>query len=159
MNNFSPSPQLLTFLAWWEAPGGVPILIAYPDEGGTPTIGLGHVAGVRLGDTCTAEQAYQWQADEAGHAMTAVCSMVSFQMQQNEADAVCSFAFEEGTNAFLGSSILTNMNRGRFDLASPIFLLWDKVRINGVLTVDPGVLKRRYAEKAIFDNSDYSGRP
>ena len=85
--------------------------------------------------------------------------MVSYQMQQNEADACCYFVYEEGSSAFAGSSILSNMNRGRFDLASPIFLLWDKVRINGVLTYDDGVYKRRLAEKAIFDNSDYTGRP
>jgi lysozyme len=159
VNSFLPSNQLLTFLTFWEAPGGVPVTTAYLDQAGVPTIGYGHVAGVQIGDTCTADQAWQWLNDETGHSMTAACPMVTYQMQQNEADAIGSFAFNVGTNGFAGSSILANMNRGRFDLAAPVFLLWDKVRINGILTVDPGVLKRRQAEQAIFSNADYSLRP
>lgn len=40
-------------------------LSAYPDSGGVPTIGFGHTKGVKLGDTCTAEQAEAWLAEDA----------------------------------------------------------------------------------------------
>jgi len=40
-------------------------LTAYPDAGGIPTIGWGHTAGVKLGDTCTREQADAWLAEDA----------------------------------------------------------------------------------------------
>lgn len=40
-------------------------LTAYQDSGGVWTIGIGHTAGVKAGDTCTEEQASAWLAEDA----------------------------------------------------------------------------------------------
>jgi lysozyme len=40
-------------------------LAAYQDTGGVWTIGFGHTAGVKEGDTCTPEQAATWLAVDA----------------------------------------------------------------------------------------------
>jgi lysozyme len=40
-------------------------LVAFQDPGGVWTIGLGHTAGVKEGDTCTPEQAAAWYAVDA----------------------------------------------------------------------------------------------
>jgi GH24 family phage-related lysozyme (muramidase) len=40
-------------------------LVAYKDTGGVWTIGWGHTAGVKQGDTCTTAQADAWLAEDA----------------------------------------------------------------------------------------------
>lgn len=40
-------------------------LTAYQDSGGVWTIGFGHTAGVKEGDTCTREQAALWMGEDA----------------------------------------------------------------------------------------------
>lgn len=40
-------------------------LEAYQDSGGVWTIGFGHTAGVKQGDTCTPEQAAQWLPEDS----------------------------------------------------------------------------------------------
>jgi lysozyme len=52
----------LALIASWEGLR----LVAFQDPGGVWTIGLGHTAGVKEGDTCTREQAAAWyQVDAA----------------------------------------------------------------------------------------------
>jgi lysozyme len=47
-------------------------LTAYLDTGGVPTIGYGHTKGVKLGMTCTQEQAEQWLREDVAAAQAAV---------------------------------------------------------------------------------------
>ena len=40
------------------------------------TIGYGHTSGVRMGDTCTIEQAEQWLQEDAQDALQAIIDLV-----------------------------------------------------------------------------------
>ncbi len=69
----SVDPRLRHDIAWAEAPGGVPVLVGYPDGGGVPTAGYGHTGpDVVIGQTYTAQQCEDWlDADIASHARQA----------------------------------------------------------------------------------------
>ena len=54
-------PRLARDIARAEAPGGIPILKAYQDDGGVWTIALGHTGSeVVQGLICTPDQAWAW---------------------------------------------------------------------------------------------------
>jgi len=128
------------------------VLHAYPDPatGGDPwTIGYGHTAGVRPGDTCTQEQARAWLKADLAHAEAAVSQYVKVPLTQNQFDALVSFTFNCGMGALSQSTLLKLLNAGEYASAAAQFSRWDRGP-NGPM---PGLTRRRAAERAMFEGA------
>ena len=73
------------------------------------------------------------------------------ELNQNQYDALCSFIFNVGFDNFQSSSICRALiNREPKENFPKYFSWWNKVRINGVLTVSNGLIKRRKNEADLF---------
>lgn len=148
------SPELLIFVEGWEDLR----TSAYLDGGGVPTIGIGRTRGVKMGDTCTEDQARAWFADEMIAKAEHLSLYLTREPTQQQMDAMCSLAFNVGVDGPAGlgvSGLVARFNAGRDQECADRFLLW--CRDSGV--VIPGLLKRRKAERDIYLDGDYSGRP
>ena len=121
-------------------------LQAYQDQRGIWTIGDGHTAGVYAGETITAAQADDFLRLDLGVAETTVNHMVTATLTQDQFDALVSLVFNIGSGNFAHSTLLKTLNEGDTAGAAEQFLMWDHA--NGV--VDPGLLRRREAERAMF---------
>ena len=118
-------------------------LAAYKDSGGTLTIGYGHTKGVTAGQTITQAQADAFLVEDCASAEAAVNKYMSkYNFNQNQFDALVSFAFNIGSI--------------------------DKLTVNGTRTIAQisekipaycncagkklqGLVNRRAAEKELFD--------
>lgn len=124
-------------------------LEAYPDPatGGEPyTIGVGTTGGVKLGDTCTEEQAVEWLRDDCTHAETAIDELVEVELTQNQRDALISLIYNIGVGNFKNSTLLKLLNAGNFISAANQFGRWNKAAGK----VMAGLTRRREAEMALF---------
>lgn len=125
-------------------------LTAYRCPAGVPTIGWGETDGVQMGDTCTQEQADRWLLEGLTERATAVRQACTTAPSANELGAFVSLAYNIGVEAFKGSTALRLHNAGDHAGASRAICLWDKARVNGVLTVLPGLVARRAREQALY---------
>lgn len=121
-------------------------LQAYLDQRGIPTLGWGHTAGVKMGDTCTAAQADLWFEADTAFACRAISETVTVPLSQNQFDALVSFTFNVGVGSEAHSTLLRLLNAGDFAGAADQFLVWNHV--DGV--VNAGLTRRRQAEQALF---------
>ncbi len=121
-------------------------LKAYLDGGGVPTIGWGHIKGVKMGDTCTLAQANAWYDEDVTGTEEAVNRLVKVPLNQNQFDALVSFTFNCGANALEHSTLLAKLNAGNYDGARDEFLRWNKD--NGKVVA--GLTRRRAAEANLF---------
>jgi len=124
-------------------------LRAYLDSVGVPTIGYGHTRGVKMGDTCTPEQADEWLREDIADAEDCVNFEVSVPLTQHEFDALCSFVFNLGCGNFRKSTLLRKLLDGDHDGACLEFRRWD--RAGG--QVLEGLTRRRYAEARLFETA------
>ena len=125
-------------------------LASYQDQGGVWTIGYGHTAGVKEGDTCTQEQAEKWLREDLDLAAKEMLMFVKTDLSQGQFDALTDFAFNLGAASLQRSTLLFRVNAGNFGGAASEFPRWNKVRIDGVLTESPGLTRRRLAEMKMF---------
>lgn len=160
-----PSQELFDFWRGWEKLR----LVAYDDGGGVWTIGYGHTAGVKPGDTCTEEQAEAWMRDDAEDAATIVDQNVLPALAQYEFDGLTLFvanvghgrADPDGRDGFVilrngkPSTMLRRLNERNFFAAAEEFPKWNK-QGNRILR---GLIKRRAGERLVFEMGDYSARP
>jgi len=142
----------LQFIANWEGE----VDHVYKDIAGIPTIGIGHV--VRPGESfpngITHDQALAILGQDVATAEGAVNKDVTYTMSQNMFDALVSFTFNCGTGSLASSSMRTKLNAGDVAGAADALLLWCHAVINGKLTQDPGLYKRRLAERQLFLTPD-----
>ena len=75
--------------------------------------------------------------------------VVKVQLNQNQFDALVSFAYNVGNANFNSSTLLRWLNQGNYKEASMQLLRWDKSK--GIVL--NGLTKRRKAEKALFDRA------
>jgi lysozyme len=131
-------------------------LKAYPDPGtgGEPiTIGWGCTGGFKLGDTCTQAQADEWLLKRLEETETGVKALLHVPVTDNQLAALTSFAYNVGLGNLRGSTLLKLINQGILD--SSQFLRWSYS--NGKIL--PGLVKRRQAEKSLFDTPNDKPRP
>lgn len=133
-------------------------LEAYPDPGtgGAPwTIGYGHTGSdVRKGLVWTDAQADKALAQDVAQFERDVTSLVKVQINQNQFDALVSFAYNCGSDIDsddiaegLGdSTLLKKLNAGDYDGAANEFPKWNK---SGGKVMS-GLTKRRAAERSLF---------
>lgn len=119
---------------------------AYLDTGGVATIGYGHTRGVRMGDTCTPEQAEYWLEADLEAAEAAVSKLVKVPLSDNQFAALVSFVFNIGEPQFSKSTLLRKLNEGGYDLVPACLKSW--IFDNG--KVQPGLVKRRASEVALW---------
>lgn len=124
---------------------------AYLDTGGVPTIAFGTIKypngqAVKMGDTCTKEQADQWLKNDCRWVDACLDKYIKVKVTQNQFDALASFVYNVGETAFSKSTMLSLLNNGNVKGAASQFDRW--VFDNGKRI--EGLANRRSAEKALF---------
>lgn len=127
-----------------------PILKAYDDGTGTPTIGWGCTTGVTMGMKITKAQAEAMFRAELAEFIEAVRSRIIVRLTQDQFDALVSFFYNEGSGA--GASLVRAINSGKLDRIPACFMLYNKARKGKgePLEVWPGLIKRRNQEIALW---------
>ena len=127
-------------------------LTAYPDpaSGGSPwTIGYGATTAVHKGDVITQEQADAFLGRDLAVSADAVNRLVKVPLSQCQMDALVSFVYNLGGGRLAGSTLLRLLNQGRYSEAARQFPYW----VMGGGVVLPGLVKRRSAERALFERT------
>jgi lysozyme len=118
---------------------------AYKCPAGVWTIGYGHTLNVRPNDVITEAQASTLLEEELQDYAAKVAKIVP-SANQNQFDAMVSFAYNLGVNALGTSTLLKKHLAGDYKGAQAEFLRWNKA--NGrVLT---GLTKRRQQESTLY---------
>lgn len=123
-------------------------LSAYLCPAGIPTIGYGHTKGVKLGDTCTKQQAEEWLENDFFMAKHDVGAVVRVPIGANQLDALASFVFNLGVRKLIQSTLLKKLNAGDYAGAANEFDRWvyaGSIKLNGLI-------KRRAAERKLFES-------
>lgn len=128
-------------------------LDSYQDSAGKWTIGYGHT-GPEVGpnQTITEDEANaRWDKDIAKFSK-GVAEKLRNAPTQNQFDALVSLAYNIGSNAFGGSTVLKEFNKGNMDRARAGFGLFDKVTNPKTkkLEVNQGLVVRRAEEAGMF---------
>ena len=122
-------------------------LTAYQDMVGVWTIGYGHTGpDVKPGLTITQQQAEQLLINDLVQFERRVNDLVTVQINQNQFDALVSFAYNLGVGALQKSTLLRLLNAGSYKPAADEFPRWNRAGGNVVA----GLTRRRYAERQIF---------
>ena len=122
-------------------------LRAYKCAAGVWTIGYGHTAGVREGQTITEEDAESLLQDDLRAFEVGVSSLVTVFIHQHQFDALVSFAYNLGVNSLKKSTLLKEINgRSGADAIRAEWVKW--CRAGG--KVVPGLQRRRLQEAEIY---------
>jgi lysozyme len=146
------SPELVDFVKAWESCR----LIPYLDVVNIWTCGYGHVLK-------PADPHEEWTQQYADAKLEEDLDTTGGFLQgymtrdasQQQFDALLSLAFNCGVGAIGKSALMAMFNRGENDACADRFRLWDHAGGHEV----HGLERRREAERAIFLNGDYGGRP
>lgn len=99
----------------------------YRDAAGFPTIGYGHRLHhpESFPNGITEPQAANLLACDVRDAEQAVQRLVKVPLAQGQFDALVDFCFNLGAGRLAASSLLEDLNAGRYDEAAQQLLLWD----------------------------------
>ena len=116
----------------------------YLDANGLPTIGYGHrVTAVSAYPEGIGEpEAARLLADDVRTAEQAVQRLVRVPLAPGQFDALVSFTFNLGARRLAASTLLADLNAGRYNAAAEQLLLWDHAGTREL----PGLRARREAE-------------
>jgi GH24 family phage-related lysozyme (muramidase) len=123
-------------------------LIGYLCPAGVPTIGYGTTGpGIKVGMKITEEKAEEYLIQKTNIIAQYISNNKKKPLNQNEFDALVSFAYNVGQYAFSNSTLwrLVNSKASREEAAKQ-FKRWVKVDNNVV----PGLVKRRESEHDLF---------
>lgn len=125
---------------------------------GIPTIGYGSTRWwngepIPLGATVTYAEAEQLKARDLIEYQQAVNNLIAVPLKQNQFDALVSFVYNVGVEAFAGSTLRRLINQGDFTGAAEQFDRW--VWAGGQRL--PGLVGRRDQEEALFLSSVQAG--
>lgn len=122
------------------------VLKAYKCPAGVWTIGYGHTAGVKEGQTITNKEAEELLKKDLATFETYVSNLVTVAINQNQFDALVSFCYNLGPGNLKTSTLLKRINASDFYGAAEQFDRW--VYAGGKKL--SGLVKRRSAEKTLF---------
>ena len=135
-----------------KAEGGL-YLKSYQDSGGVWTVGYGSTYDfdkqrkVQQGDIITEAQAQRWLEMETSQNAKDIKSLVKVPLNNNQLNALISFVYNVGINAFKKSTMLKLLKSGADkNTVANQFDKW--VFDNGVIV--KGLINRRKAEKTLF---------
>ncbi len=147
-----------TLLAEWEGSRTE----VYDDAAGLPTIGVGHLLtqseresgkitirgqAVDYKQGLSEQQVLDLLAQDLERFEAAVNDAVEVDLNQNQFDALVSFAFNVGTQAFKNSTLLEKLNQGQYDEVPAQLRRWN--RAGG--RVVQGLINRREKEIALWE--------
>lgn len=125
---------------------------AYQDSKGIWTIGRGityyeNGAAVKKGDTITPEREIQLFNNTIQHFVNKVNEYVTAKINQQQFNALVSFAYNVGTTAFKNSTLLKRINKNPLDQdIKNQFMRW----VNSGGRRIPGLVKRREYEVKLY---------
>ncbi|HAH55321.1 MAG TPA: muraminidase [Flavobacterium sp.] len=125
-------------------------LKAYLCPAGVLTIGYGHTGGVKPNQFITKLGAELLLETDLLFPEKAVNELVKIKLTQNQFDALVSFTFNVGTNAFKKSTLLKIINTGTFKLKDVEIQLMRWVR-DGQGRILQGLVNRRKKEFKLFE--------
>lgn len=152
------SQQLKDLLKSWEGYSQQ----AYPDLGGAPTIGIGHLLTksekssgkikingifVKYRTWLTEKQCIDLLEQDLTYAEGDVNAIVSVDLKQNQFDALVSLTFNIGTDAFRKSTLVKVLNKSQYDQVPKQIRRW--VYDNGKIV--SGLATRREKEIALWN--------
>ena len=122
-------------------------LESYQDSAEIWTIGYGHTGPeVHEGQRISEFEAEALLRADLAAAIACVRRAVSVEVTQDQFDALADFCFNIGRGNFQSSSLLRYVNRSEFESVVVQFGLW----IHAGGEVEPGLVRRRAAEAALF---------
>ena len=121
---------------------------ALPD--GTWVVGYNHVRQRDPGAKVSQGDAVDLLARDLAPVVQTVNRAVTTPLTQSQFDALVSFAFSIGAEAFAKSQVLRRVNQGTFLAAGCAMEAWRKAEVNGDIVVSEALVRRRAAEKALF---------
>ena len=125
-------------------------LEAYQDIAGVWTIGYGHIETAKPGMRITEREAEALLQRDLKPREQAVGRIVSVPLNQNEFDALVSFVYNVGVEAFRRSTARRRLNNNDRIGAADALTWWNKATVGGVLREVTGLTRRRAAERALF---------
>ena len=125
--------------------------VAYQDQGGVWTIGYGHTAGVKKGQTITEAKALEFlDQDIAWAEKTVNDTLKGHFLTQNQFNALVSLTYNIGPNGFKTSTVVKRIKAKDYAGAAEAITWWNLV--DG--KVSQGLVARRAKEKAMFLTPD-----
>ena len=124
---------------------------AYLDPIGIPTIGVGFIDGVKMGDYMTDEEIVIRLRQELDRFKKGVGDLVKVKITHSMFDALVSFSYNLGVGSLQRSTLLTHLNSSSYQEASQEFLRWN--RAGGKVLL--GLQRRRDAERLLFLGEDW----
>lgn len=122
-------------------------LNAYRDAVGVLTIGYGHTGNVKIGQKIKQEQADELLRNDVKKFEDGVNNLLKVTINQNQFDALVSFAYNLGLGNLKNSDLLAYVNKKDFVNAAKEFSLW----VHAGDKVLNGLVKRRAAEQELFN--------
>ncbi|MEM9964180.1 MAG: glycoside hydrolase family protein [Asticcacaulis sp.] len=121
------------------------------------SIGYGHTYSAREGANVTAEDADALLRFDLLPVVDGLNNLVHTPINQNQFDALVSFAFNIGIENFVTSDVLRRINEGRITEAAQVMDNWTSAEYNGQTYVLAPLVRRRAAEKTLFLTPDDGG--
>jgi lysozyme len=124
----------------------------YRCPAGKETIGWGHVITDRdrITPPLTEADAHALLVADVARVADAVSRAVRGPLDQCRFDALVSLAYNIGIGAFLGSTLLAQLNAGCVLAAADQFKRWDKSTVHGQKVRLAGLSRRRAIEAELF---------
>jgi lysozyme len=121
----------------------------YLDIAGLPTIGYGHrlLHTDSFANGIDEPQAAQILAADVRDSEQAVQRLVKVPLTQGQFDALVDFVFNLGSGRLASSTLLADLNAGKYDAAAEQILRWD----HSGCTEVPALLTRRKAEVELWN--------
>jgi len=118
---------------------------------GTLTIGYGHTGpDVKPGDKMTEAQATQQLLIDLQRVETAVQTMVTVDLTDNQFGALVAFVLNIGVAAFRNSTLLKKLNAGDYAAVPGELARWNKRTVNKKKVVSQGLVNRRAVEAGLW---------
>jgi len=117
---------------------------------GNWVVGYSHVRIGECGDAVSRDEAAQVLALDLAPFERLVNALVTRDLNQAQFDALVSFAFSVGAEAFQQSQVLRRVNAGDFVAAACAMDAWRKSDVAGEIVIVDALVRRRAAEKALF---------
>lgn len=114
------------------------------------TIGYGHTAGVKKGQTITLAEAHAFLLQDVEDSERVIAKHVKVPLTRNQFDALVSFIHNFGETKFKTSTLLKKLNAKDYAGAANEFDRWVYQVANGKKTKLPGLVTRRAKEKELF---------